>query len=117
MNTQKLILAMVILICLALITSPTTASNENLTFPSYNQIIEIRPEIGSTQGNGVVGQYGYKVFYPGAIAVIPIVAIQSPTNPLLYRSGSTDAWLDFGMGPGNIMGWNHFGGHQSGSDL
>jgi len=94
---------------------------------TYNTQTEIRMDIGQPE-RGNIGQYGYKVFQPGAIASIVAMPIDANQDaPLLLpdkpgrgprRRGSTDAWLNFVWIPTPPYGsWEHFGAHHSSSDL
>lgn len=58
--------------------------------PTKNSVTEIRSDLGPSEPGGVVGQNGYKVFHPGAIAEVTVTALQAPAAT---RRGFTDAWL------------------------
>lgn len=111
-----------ILMMLAIImgaATPVLADDEEPKDPTYNKTKVTRPDVGTQVEQGAVGKNGYKVFNPGSIAVVAAESVTSEQAEALlpatsYRSGSTDAWLNYVAMP---PGWDHFGGHTSGSDL
>lgn len=88
---------------------------------TVNETTEIRPNLGP-QGNGVVGEHGYKVFNPGAIKSTHALPLTSNAGDELgvtaIRRGSTDAWLAWVWSwDWKKWGWDHYGYHNSESDL
>lgn len=99
--------------------TPVLAGDKGPHDPSYNKTKEVRPDLGGQNEKGIVGENGFKVFNPGSIAVALVAPLAQGNLPSMaaatvYRSGSTDAWLSWAPMP---PGWDHFGGHTSGSDL
>jgi hypothetical protein len=123
MNTSKslkklLPILMIIVFLTSMSTSVAFADDANPPKPDYNTQTETRPDIGQ-QEKGDVGQHGYKVFMPGAIASVAASPLDASLKAAsVFRSGSTDAWLNFVViATPPYSGWDHLGGHQSGSDL
>jgi hypothetical protein len=77
-----------------------------------NTAVEVRPDLGPMIEKGLVGENGYKVFNPGAIASAPIISKNRGLAASIYRSGWTDAWLSL-----DWNSWEHHGNHDSSSDL
>jgi len=118
--SQWLEIVMVIVL-LATIASPVTAQGEQPNDPAvYNSTSEIRPELGLLDSRFEVGKNGYKVFNKGAIATVNIKSSENEFQAFgvlsTYRSGFSDAWLDYGV-CATLPCWYHYGWHESGSDL
>ena len=87
--------------------------------PTFNEATEIRPDIGPNDDKkGVVGENGYKVFHPGAIAVVEVASKGNALASSATRTGSTDAWLAWVFSWDQwAWGWDHFGSHISQSTI
>ncbi|GAB4500755.1 MAG: hypothetical protein Fur0035_02950 [Anaerolineales bacterium] len=133
MHTSKLLKKLAYVLTIAMFLSTmfngiAFANNANPPTPdtslagfTYNTQTEIRPDIGQP-GRGNIGQYGYKVFQPGAIASVVAMPMDANQDNLPDKSGgprrrgSTDAWLNWVWNP-PYFGFEHFGAHHSSSDL
>ncbi|MCA9937847.1 MAG: hypothetical protein KC418_04350 [Anaerolineales bacterium] len=83
-----------------------------------NETTVIRPDVGMAYEGGIVGENGYKVFNPGAIAIAPIISTEEEAGILATRTGSTDAWLAWSWSfDWKKFGWDHLSAHNSHSDL
>ena len=116
---KRLILIASVLMVAALIVAVQASakpdSPEKNPIVIFNTETVTRPDLGPPSTNGVVGKNGYKVFDPGAIGIVSITPSGESgdmTIMTVYRSGWTNAWLDFGT-----WQWHHFGSHTSDSDL
>lgn len=62
--------------------------------PTYNQTTEIRSDVGIHSPNVQIGQHGYRVFTPGAIAEVQVSANgMFGIQATITRYGATDVWL------------------------
>ncbi|MBI5822444.1 MAG: hypothetical protein HZB18_00295 [Chloroflexi bacterium] len=102
-----------------LITSTIPARANDIGSVIYNTKVVTLQETKINAVGSTVGQYGYQVFNPGAIGYTTARTMTPGLiNGRAKRRGSTDAWLNFVITPAKPFGsWDHFGGHQSSSDL
>ncbi|VAW34798.1 hypothetical protein MNBD_CHLOROFLEXI01-807 [hydrothermal vent metagenome] len=89
---------------------------------SVNKYIEIRPDIGPYNSHSIIGEYGYKVFHPGAIKNAIVAPLEGNMDSALsvasIRRGATDAWLAWSWAlDWRKWGWDHIAYHDSQSDL
>lgn len=113
-------IAMVFFLLGALV-SPVLAQGEKPDDPiTHNSSSQVRSDLGHLDPRFEVGKNGYKVFNIGAIASVNIKSSDDGNQAFsllsTYRSGFSDAWLDYGV-CGTVPCWYHYGWHESGSDL
>jgi hypothetical protein len=118
---RNMSILMVVMLCLSVVTSQAFAQKSDPPPQlDYNTTTVIQDSDEENREGATVGENGYGVFNPGAIARVGITPVEKglQTAALLtiYRSGSTDAWLDYAQ-CGTLPCWYHYGSHQSGSDL
>ncbi len=88
--------------------------------PWTNRTTEVRPEIGPSFPGMTPGVDGYKVFGPGAIKQVPVLATGQNTLVEVdqlteeVRSGYSDAWKRWN---GPFSYWEHWGSHSEDSTL
>lgn len=112
MKIKKVLTVLILSVSILMIVGISFADDNIESAVTKNAVVELRPDLGAMDEKGIVGENGYKVFNPGAIATTPIMSTNRSLAASIYRSGWTDAWLSL-----DWDSWEHHGNHNSSSDL